>query len=137
MSSAREMPPVRPAWPLEPEGRLDFDASYEPVVMGKRLFLASPNDGSVTAYDTETGGEKWKFCSEGPVRCALACWKGSVFAGSDEVVFSLDRGGRITAGSNEGRLRDYLASLHERFSDFETRYMNMRHAPLSAAAGVA
>jgi diguanylate cyclase (GGDEF)-like protein len=43
-----------------------------------------------------------------------------VFAGSDEVVFSLDRGGRITAGSNEGRLRDYLASLHERFSDFET-----------------
>src|SRR6476660_2579034 len=43
-----------------------------------------------------------------------------VFAGSDEVVFSLDRGGRITAGSNEGRLRDYLGSLHERFSDFET-----------------
>jgi len=43
-----------------------------------------------------------------------------VFAGSDEVVFSLDRGGRITAGSNEGRLRDYLVSLHERFSDFET-----------------
>jgi diguanylate cyclase (GGDEF)-like protein len=43
-----------------------------------------------------------------------------VFAGSDEVVFSLDHSGRITAGSNEGRLRDYLASLHERFSDFET-----------------
>jgi len=43
-----------------------------------------------------------------------------VFAGSDEVVFSLDRGGRISAGSNEGRLRDYLVSLHERFSDFET-----------------
>jgi len=43
-----------------------------------------------------------------------------VFAGSDEVVFSLDRGGRITAGSSEGRLRDYLVSLHERFSDFET-----------------
>jgi len=43
-----------------------------------------------------------------------------VFAGSDEVVFSLDHGGRITAGSSEGRLRDYLASLHERFSDFET-----------------
>src|SRR6478752_5121634 len=43
-----------------------------------------------------------------------------VFAGSDEVVFSLDHGGRITAGTSEGRLRDYLASLHERFSDFET-----------------
>src|SRR6476661_8347672 len=43
-----------------------------------------------------------------------------VFAGSDEVVITLEHGGRITAGTSEGRLRDYLASLHERFSDFET-----------------
>jgi len=43
-----------------------------------------------------------------------------VFAGSDEVVITLDRGPRITATSpTEGRLRDYLVSLHERFSDFE------------------
>jgi diguanylate cyclase (GGDEF)-like protein len=43
-----------------------------------------------------------------------------VFAGSDEVVITLDRGTRITNSSpTEGRLRDYLVSLHERFSDFE------------------
>ncbi len=43
-----------------------------------------------------------------------------VFAGSDEVVITLDRGGRLTPTSpTEGRLRDYLVSLHERFSDFE------------------
>ena len=43
-----------------------------------------------------------------------------VFAGSDEVVFTLDRSGRIVPSSpTEGRLRDYLVSLHERFSDFE------------------
>ncbi|MFL5489703.1 MAG: PDC sensor domain-containing protein, partial [Gemmatimonadaceae bacterium] len=43
-----------------------------------------------------------------------------VFAGSDEVVVTLDRGGRNAAVSpTEGRLRDYLVSLHERFSDFE------------------
>src|SRR5437588_2460733 len=43
-----------------------------------------------------------------------------VFAGSDEVVITLDRGPRITATSpTEGRLRDYLVSLHERFGDFE------------------
>src|SRR5256885_9641216 len=42
------------------------------------------------------------------------------FAGSDEVVITLDRGPRIKATSpTEGRLRDYLVSLHERFSDFE------------------
>ena len=42
-----------------------------------------------------------------------------VFAGSDEVVITLDRGGRITVTPGAGRLHDYLVSLHERFSDFE------------------
>jgi outer membrane protein assembly factor BamB len=81
---SRKLPPVRPAWPLDPEQRLNFDASYEPVVMGKLLFLGSPNDGSVTAYETETGAERWKFYTEAPVRCATAGWQGRVYAGSDD-----------------------------------------------------
>src|SRR4029079_6401149 len=43
-----------------------------------------------------------------------------VFASSEEVVMTLDRGGHSSASTPaEGRLRDYLASLRERFSDFE------------------
>ena len=43
-----------------------------------------------------------------------------VFAGSDEVVITLEHGARPVPGNaTEGRLRDYLVSLHERFSDFE------------------
>ena len=42
-----------------------------------------------------------------------------VFAGSDEVVITLDRTSRPASSPTEGRLRDYLVSLHERFSDFE------------------
>ena len=43
-----------------------------------------------------------------------------VFAGSDEVANTLDHAPRtVTAGQAESRLRDYLLSLHERFSDFE------------------
>ena len=43
-----------------------------------------------------------------------------VFAGSDEVANTLDHGPRVSPTSQaEGRLRDYLLSLHERFSDFE------------------
>lgn len=43
-----------------------------------------------------------------------------VFAGSDEVVVTLEHGARTaSAAPTEGRLRDYLVSLHERFSDFE------------------
>ncbi len=81
---SRQLPPVRPAWPLDPEQRVSFDASYEPVVMGQLMFLASPNDGSITAYHTETGNEAWRFYTEGPVRCASACWNGRVYAGSDD-----------------------------------------------------
>jgi diguanylate cyclase (GGDEF)-like protein len=43
-----------------------------------------------------------------------------VFAGSDEVVVTLEHGARVAPTTpTEGRLRDYLVSLHERFSDFE------------------
>src|SRR4051812_32423431 len=43
-----------------------------------------------------------------------------VFAGSDEVVVTLEHGPRTVSNApTEGRLRDYLVSLHERFSDFE------------------
>jgi outer membrane protein assembly factor BamB len=94
---SRKLPPVRPAWPLENDRRTDFDTSYEPVIVGKRLFIGSPNDGSVTAYDTETGAEQWKFFTEGPVRCALACQAATGDAGSG-------RNGRVYAGSDDGYL---------------------------------
>ena len=81
---SRKLPPVKPAWPLEPRRRLSFDASYEPVVMGGLLFLGSPNTGAVTAYATDTGEEKWKFYTEGPVRFSPACSNGKLYAGSDD-----------------------------------------------------
>jgi len=78
----RVQPPVQIAWPNE--SRLHFDASYEPVVLGKQLFVASPNDGSVTACDTESGSENWKFYTDGPVRLAPVAWKNKVIFGSDD-----------------------------------------------------
>jgi len=77
------------AWPNEP--RLQFDTSYEPVVLGKTLFVGSPLNGSVTAYDTESGRMKWQFYTEGPVRFAPVAWKKSLFVASDDGrVYSLD-----------------------------------------------
>jgi len=78
----RELPAPAKAWPNEP--RLHFDASYEPVVMGKTLFFGSPNDGSVAALDTETGRLKWRFYTEGPVRFAPVAWKGRLYVASDD-----------------------------------------------------
>ena len=78
----RELPAPRPAW--ENEDRLHFDTSYHPVVTGKTLVIASPNDGSVMAFDTDTGSETWRFFTNGPVRLAPVAAGGKVFAGSDD-----------------------------------------------------
>ena len=77
-----DLPQPMRAWPNEP--RMVFDASYEPVVMGKTLFLGSPNDGSLSAYSTATGKLKWKFYTEGPVRFAPVAYRKKVYCASDD-----------------------------------------------------
>jgi len=79
----RELAPPRPAWPKS-QSRLQFDASYEPVVAGKTIFVGSMVSDSVTAYDTETGIEKWRFYTEGPVRFAPIAYKDKLYVGSDD-----------------------------------------------------
>jgi hypothetical protein len=64
--------------------RLQFDAGYEPVVVGTTLVVGSSRNDSVTAYSTETGEELWRFYTEGPVRFAPVLWKGRVIVGSDD-----------------------------------------------------
>jgi len=78
----RELPPYEMAWPNE--SRLHFDASHEPIVMGKSLFLGFATDGSVRAYDTETGEQRWRFYTEGPIRFAPVAWQGKLYVGSDD-----------------------------------------------------
>ncbi|MBC8352905.1 MAG: PQQ-binding-like beta-propeller repeat protein [Planctomycetes bacterium] len=77
----RELPKLKPAFRTK---RLQFDASYEPVVLGKTMFIGSSYNDSVTAYDTETGQERWRFYTEGPVRFAPVAWKDRLFVGSDD-----------------------------------------------------
>ncbi len=90
----RTLPPPRIAWPNEP--RLHFDVSYEPVVIGKRMFVGSMVDGSVSAYDTDSGAELWKFYTEGPVRFAPV-------AGRDHVYFASDDGSLYCVNAERGK----------------------------------
>ena len=62
----RRLPTPKPAFPSEI--RLRFDGSYEPVVMGKMMFVPSMVTDSVTALDTATGGIRWTYFADGPVR---------------------------------------------------------------------
>ena len=81
---SRQLPKPSPAFK---DVRLQFDRSYEPIVNGKHLFIASSREDSVTAYDTETGEELWRFHANGPVRLAPVAWDGRVMFGSDDGVF--------------------------------------------------
>ncbi|MFP6762743.1 MAG: PQQ-binding-like beta-propeller repeat protein, partial [Planctomycetaceae bacterium] len=78
----RQLPAPAPAWPNE--ARLHFDASYEPVVLGSRMYVGSMNNGSVTAFDCESGEELWRFYTNGPVRLAPVASGRHVYFGSDD-----------------------------------------------------
>jgi len=79
----REMASPKPAWPAS-QDRLQFDTSYEPVVAGKTIFVGSMVSDSLTAYDTETGIEKWRFYADGPVRFAPVVYKDKLYFASDD-----------------------------------------------------
>jgi Malectin domain/PQQ-like domain len=77
----RQYPPLQPAFPSP---RLQFDRGYEPIVIGQTLFLASSRNDSLTALDTQTGDEKWRFYADGPIRFAPVAWKDKVYFGADD-----------------------------------------------------
>jgi outer membrane protein assembly factor BamB len=78
----RELPRLAPAWPDQP--KMQFDAAYEPIVIGQRMVVGSSHNGSVTAYDTRTGVELWTFFADGPVRFAPSAWEDRVYFASDD-----------------------------------------------------
>jgi len=82
----RHLPAPRPAWPRNEDTgeKLQFDSSYEPVVSGKTILVPSMVSDRMTAYDTETGREKWRFYADGPVRFAPVAWEGRVYFVSDD-----------------------------------------------------
>jgi outer membrane protein assembly factor BamB len=79
---ARQLPKLEAAWWNVP--RENFEASYQPVVVGSTLYLALNTCDRVTAYDTATGAAKWTFAANGPIRCAPAVYGDRVFFGSDD-----------------------------------------------------
>lgn len=83
LSWVRRLPPPDAAWP-ETQDKLQFDESYEPIVMDHTLFVPSMVRDSVTAFDTGTGEEKWRFHTGGPVRFAPVGWKDRIFFTSDD-----------------------------------------------------
>ena len=78
----RQLPRLRPAWGDQP--KMQLDAVYEPIVLGQRLFVGSSQHDSLTAFDTQTGDEVWRFFAEGPIRFAPLAWSDKVYFASDD-----------------------------------------------------
>jgi len=79
----RELGTPRPAWPPS-QVKLQFDRSFEPVVVGKTIYIPSMNSDKITAYDTDSGKELWRFYADGPVRFAPVIYKNKIYFASDD-----------------------------------------------------
>jgi len=95
----RMLPALEPAWedPVNRD-RMPFDRVYEPVVGGTTLLFGSSKNDRVTAVDTRTGEEKWRFYTDGPVRFAPAVWNKKVYLVSDDgylYCLSVETGGLL------------------------------------------
>lgn len=86
----------KPAWHSN-QPKVQFDRAYEPVVAGKRMFIGSMVGDRLTAYDTGTGEELWRFYTEGPVRLAPAVF-------DDRVYFVCDDGHLYCLSAADGSL---------------------------------
>jgi outer membrane protein assembly factor BamB len=78
----REYMPLSPAWP--DQTKMQFDIVREPVVAGQTMYVNSSRYDAVRALDTRTGGEKWLFFADGPIRFAPVAWEGRVYFSADD-----------------------------------------------------
>jgi len=85
----------RPAWP-EPGRelhRLDFDYAYQVAAAKGLVYFGSSADHKVYALDLDTGGQRWSFFTDAPVRFSPVADGDRVFvAGDDGYLYCLSAG---------------------------------------------
>lgn len=98
-----QLPASRPAWPAS-QTKLQFDRSYEPIAAAGKLFVGSTVNDTVTAFDTGTGNELWRFYTNGPVRFAPVFHRNRIYAISDDgYLYCLDaKNGKLVWKYNGG-----------------------------------
>ncbi|MCA9175215.1 MAG: PQQ-binding-like beta-propeller repeat protein [Planctomycetales bacterium] len=78
---SRQLAPTHPAFRSP---RLQFDAGYEPLVVGDLVIVGSSSTDSVVALELASGAVRWRVVADGPVRCAPVVWRDRVFFGADD-----------------------------------------------------
>ncbi|MBA4388522.1 MAG: hypothetical protein C0404_11110 [Verrucomicrobia bacterium] len=77
----RDYRPHVAAWSSE---AAQYEKGFEPVVVGKTMIVGSSRSDWVVALNTDTGAEKWRYFTEGPVRVAPVATSNRVYVCSDD-----------------------------------------------------
>lgn len=88
----RQYPPRQTCWqdPIN-QKRMPFDRAFEPIVLGKTLFLPFNDTDKLVALDTKTGVERWRFYADAPMRMPAVAGEGRIhFVSDDGCLYSLD-----------------------------------------------
>ncbi len=87
--------PPNPAWPgpakWDAYARIDnitsmrnFDPVFHVTIAGENLYFGSSVDDGIHCLDTQTGEEKWWYCTDAPVRLPPTCFQNRLYFGSDD-----------------------------------------------------
>src|SRR5262245_51370895 len=79
---SRDLLPTLPAWP--DQAKLQFDAVAPLAADDRTVYVASARSDTVTAYDTDSGAERWHFQADGPIRFAPLPWQDKLYIVSDD-----------------------------------------------------
>ena len=89
-----ELPARQPAWQTTP--RMPLDSAYVPVVQGNLVLVGCEHNGALLAVDLETGAEKWRFYTDGPIRVAPVADAERVYVAADDGhLYCLDHAGKL------------------------------------------
>lgn len=60
------LPPRQPAWAFNRD--MPRDEKYQPIVHENLVLIGCEHNGALLAIDLETGAERWRFYTDGPIR---------------------------------------------------------------------
>lgn len=99
-----KLPALEQAFP-DQGTRINYDKCYEPIVLGRTLFVASSATDSVTAYATSDAAVKWRFFADAPIRFAPVGWLDDpADPDDDKIFFASDDGHLYCVNAADGTL---------------------------------
>ncbi len=74
----------------------DYDVAYEAIIVAGSCYFASSADHAVVCLNAKTGHERWRFCTDAPVRVAPTWYDDHIYFGCDDGhAYCIDVAGKL------------------------------------------